>query len=505
MDPAIFKAYDIRGRYPEEVNREIAFKIGSAYGKLVTGKTIVVASDARESSPEIKDAIISGLYQSGKEIIDIGLSSTPMFYFAVNHLEAEGGIIVTASHLGKEFNGFKMVREKAIPISYDTGIAKIEEMVKTGGYNPSKYSTVKKDVKEAYLDFIVQKKIKIEGKIVVDTGNGMMGQVIKEFLERLGVNYAGLYFEVDCSFPNHVANPLKEETLNDLRNKLEEEDAILGVAFDGDGDRLGILDENGELIPGDFLTAIIAKRVLKDGPKKILYDLRSSKVVPEIIEDCGGEPVKSRIGHSFIKQRMRDENIFFSGELSGHFYFKETFNVESSLTALIKILETLSETGKTMSELVKPLKKYWKTDEINFEVDDKKEKLEEIEKIYSEKGTKIEKIDGVTVEFEDWWFNLRASNTENLLRLNLEADTKERARLAVQLRGNEAAGLNDHGFQADTVLWTHSIPLTRFYEPRHLYGWHARGTQSTFKSRGRTGSVPLCIRTEPEKGPSSGP
>jgi phosphomannomutase len=368
---------------------------------------------------------MAGLAQEGKEIVEIGLSTTPMFYFAVNRLKADGGIMVTGSHIEGEYNGFKMVREKAIPVSYDTGICKIEEMVKTEEYSPSDYSTTKENVREDYLNFIAKGEVNLKGKLVVDTGNGMMGLVIKEFLERLSIDYVPLYFEIDCTFPNHVANPLKVETLEDLRKELEKEDAILGVAFDGDGDRLGILDEKGEVVPGDIITAMVAQNILKSGPKKILYDLRSSKVVPEVIESSGGTPVKSRIGHSLIKERMRKEDIFFAGEVSGHFYFKEIFNVESSLTALIKILETMSETGKTMSELVKPLKKYWKTEEINFKVEDKKGKLAEIEEVYSCQGAKIEKIDGVTVIFPGWWFNLRPSNTENLLRLNLEADIEE--------------------------------------------------------------------------------
>lgn len=421
----IFKAYDIRGKCPEEINKELAFKIGVVFGKIIEGKRIVIGSDARESSPELKDALMSGLHQTGKEIIDIGLSTTPMFYFAVNKLEGDGGIIITASHLGPEYNGLKLVREKAIPISYDTGIGEIEEMVKKEGYKPSEYSCIKKDIREDYLNFLVKNRTEFRGKIVVDTGNGMTGLVIKDVLERLGIDYRGLYFDVDCTFPNHEANPLKKETLSELRDVLKMEDAVLGVAFDGDGDRIGILDENGEFIPGDILTALIAKNILKDGPEKILYDLRSSKVVPEIIKSLGGVPIKSRVGHSFIKKSMRDEDIAFAGELSGHFYFKNFFYSECSLMALMHILEIVSESGKKLSELVKVLKKYWKTEEINFEVKNKKDKMNEIEKLYSEREAKIEKIDGVTVEFEEWWFNLRPSNTEDLLRLNLEAETKE--------------------------------------------------------------------------------
>ncbi|HDI02764.1 MAG TPA: phosphomannomutase/phosphoglucomutase, partial [Candidatus Aenigmarchaeota archaeon] len=244
-------------------------------------------------------------------------------------------------------------------------------------------------------------------------------------LERLGIEYKGLYLDVDCSFPNHEANPIKEETLKDLKEAVKREGALLGIAFDGDGDRLGVVDENGSVVPGDFLIALIAKNILRKGGAKILYDLRSSKVVPEVIREMGGIPVKSRVGHSFISRKMKEEDIEFGGELSGHFYFKKTFYVESSILALINLLELISRENAKLSELVKPLKRYYKSGEVNFEVRDKEGKLKEIEEIYRERGAKIEKIDGVTVEFEDWWFNLRPSNTEDLLRLNLEAKTRE--------------------------------------------------------------------------------
>ena len=422
---SIFRAYDIRGRYPSEINKEITFKIGSAFGKFIKGKRIVVGCDARESSPDLKDALMSGLFRTGKEIIDIGLSTTPMFYFAANHLDADGGVMITASHLGPEFNGLKLVESGGLSLTYDTGIGTIEKMIEKEKYEPGDYEVTKKDVKEDYLKFLINKRINIKGKIVVDTGNGMIGLVIKDVLKRIGIDYKGLYLDVDCSFPNHEANPIKEETLKDLKEVVKKEKALFGIAFDGDGDRIGIVNEMGEVVPGDFLIALIAKNILKRGPAKILYDLRSSKIVPEVITGMGGTPVKSRVGHSFISRRMKEEDIEFGGELSGHFYFKKTFYVESSILALINILELVSGTGKKLSELVKPLEKYYKSGEINFEVNNKERKLKEIERVYREKGAKIEKIDGITVEFENWWFNLRPSNTEDLIRLNLEAKTKE--------------------------------------------------------------------------------
>jgi len=421
----IFRAYDIRGKYPEEINSEIVFKIGCAFGKFINGKKIVVGSDARESSPELKQALVAGLNKAGKEVIDIGFSTTPMFYFAVNHLGADGGVMVTASHLGKEYNGLKLVEKGALSLTYDSGIGEIEKMVEKETYEEVEGRATKIDVKKDYLDFLVKERMELKGKIVVDAGNGMMGLVIGEVLERLGIEYKGLYLDVDCSFPNHEANPIKEETLKDLKEAVKREGALLGIAFDGDGDRLGVVDENGSVVPGDFLIALMAKNILRKGGAKILYDLRSSKVVPEVIREMGGIPVKSRVGHSFISRKMKEEDIEFGGELSGHFYFKKTFYVESSILALINLLELISRENAKLSELVKPLKRYYKSGEVNFEVRDKEGKLKEIEEIYRERGAKIEKIDGVTVEFEDWWFNLRPSNTEDLLRLNLEAKTRE--------------------------------------------------------------------------------
>lgn len=421
----IFKTYDIRGLYPEEINGEMAFKIGYAFGKMIRGKNIVVGSDARPSSPELKDAILAGLYEAGKGILDAGLCTTPMFYFAVNRLEGDAGVMITASHLGPEYNGMKLVEKGGISLTYESGIGEIEKLVKDVVYKKSEYSCSKVDVKNDYLKFIARGKISLGDKIAVDTGNGMMGMVVGDVLDRIGIEYVPIYFDVDMSFPNHEANPIKKETLDDLKKVVKKEGAVMGVAFDGDGDRLGVLDEKGEFVPGDILIALIAKNILKKGKQKILYDLRSSKIVPETIKEMGGIPVKSRVGHSFISRSMKEEDIFFGGELSGHFYFKESFYVESSLMAMINLLEIIASSGKKMSDLVRPLKKYSQSGEINFETSNKNSKLGQIEKIYSAKGAKIEKIDGITVEFGDWWFNVRPSNTEDLLRLNLEAETKD--------------------------------------------------------------------------------
>ncbi len=421
----IFKAYDIRGKYPYEINKEIAFKIGKAFGGLIKENKIVVGMDARKSSDEIKDGILSGLYQTGKEIIDIGFSTTPMFYFAVNKLKADGGIMITASHLGAEFNGIKAVRKNAVPLVYDTGISKIEEGVKEMDYKYADYSVNKIDIKEDFVQFMASKKINYNGKIVVDPGNGMVGLFIKDFLEKMNINYETIYSEVDCTFPNHEANPIKESNLQKLKEFVLKQKADFGVAFDGDGDRIGFVDEKGNFVTSEIILSIIAKNVLKKEKGKILYNLTVSKIVPETILKFGGVPIKSRVGHSFIQKRMREEDVIFGGESSGHFYFKDCFYAESTLKALVNLLEVLSNSGKKLSEVVKPFKKYYKIIETNYEVKDKEGKISEIEKYYSKTDAKIEKIDGMTVEFENWWFNLRPSNTEDLLRLNLEGKTKE--------------------------------------------------------------------------------
>lgn len=424
----IFRAYDIRGKYPKEINEKIAFKIGSAFGKFIKGDKIVIGRDARESSPSLRDSLVSGLCSSGKKVLDIGLSTTPMCYFAINELGENGGIMITASHNPAEYNGFKLEREKATSLSYETGIKEIEEMVKKEKYEKTKPKAEKIDIKKKYIDLLLKNieknKINIDGKVVVDTGNGMSGLILDNVLKKLDVDYIPLYFDVDCSFPNHQADPLVEKNLKDLKKTMKEKNAILGIAFDGDGDRVIFVDENKKTIAGDFITALISKDILKKNKEKIVYDLRSSKVVPEKIKEWGGIPIKSRIGHSYIKQKMREEDIVFGGEVSGHYYFRKFFYSESSIFAVGKILKLISN-DKKISKLTKPFKKYYRSGEINFKVKNKKEKIKEAEDFFSRKGGKISKLDGITLEFGNWWFNLRPSNTEDLLRLNLEAKSKK--------------------------------------------------------------------------------
>lgn len=436
----IFKAYDIRGTYPEQINKEFAFLFGRAYLDFIKelsskeNPKIIIGRDTRPSSPEIFNGLVSGINREGGEVISVGQSSTPMLYFATNFLSGDGGLMITASHNPAGYNGLKVVREKAIPIGGESGFEQIKEKaVEFKNSNleiKERLEFQKREIYSDYISFLTKdQKVNFGGKVVVDPGNGMQGLILKEVLNKLEVDYCPLYFEPDCTFPNHESNPLKEETLHDLKETMKEKGASLGIAFDGDGDRVAFVDEKRNTIGGDFITALLSKKRLeKKESGSIVYDLRSSKIVPEVIKENGGTPIKSRVGHSFIKVTMRENNSIFAGELSSHFYYPFEFNngvayFESSTRAMIEVLETLSKTEKNLSEIIAPFRKYFQSGEINFEVEDKEETIKRIAEEYP-KG-EISRLDGLTVEFDKWWFNLRPSNTEPLLRLNLEADTEQ--------------------------------------------------------------------------------
>jgi phosphomannomutase len=425
---SIFKAYDVRGVYPSELDERVAYKIGRAFVTFLKVSKVVVSQDMRKSSVSLKRELIRGITDQGADVIDIeGLCSTPRSYFACWNLKSPGSIMVTASHNPGKYNGFKFTREKAIPISGDTGIKDIEDLVLKNKFNDAnrKGKIFKKDISKEYkkhiLKFIEVKKIK-RLKVVIDAGNGMGGKDIELVLDSLPLESIKMYFEPDGSFPNHEANPLKEENLVAIKKKIKEEGADFGIALDGDADRVFFIDENSEVIPADFITCLIAKGILKKKKGKVLYDLRSSWMVKEIIEKNGGRAGMSRVGHAFIKQQMRKENAIFAGELSGHFYFRDNFFTDSGVIAALKMIQIISESGKTLSELVRPLKKYFASGEINSKVEDKEVKMKELAKKYSH--GKVSWLDGVRIDFKDWWFNVRPSNTEPLLRLNLEAKNK---------------------------------------------------------------------------------
>lgn len=427
----IFRAYDIRGIYPQEINEEIFYLIAHALGQFLRPKKFVIARDARPSSFSLAQSFKKALQEQGVKIFDIGWATTPMLYFGVNFFQADGGAMITASHNPAQYNGLKLVREKAIPIGKESGLSKIKKLVLQRKIKKIKKQgkVFLKDIKKDYINFLIpKKKINLPGKIVVDAGNGMTGIVLDEILSRLKIDYFGLYFEPDCTFPNHEANPLKEETLSDLKKKMKEKKAFLGIAFDGDGDRIAFLDEKQNVIEASLIFALLAKEILKEKKKGVvLYDLRLSKIVPETILNCGGKPVKTKVGHAFLKKEMRKFKAVFGGELSGHFYFPFYFKkgksyFESGIFTMIKIFEIISREKKYLSQLVLPFKKYFHSKELNFQVKNKKKVIKKLAQIYKE--GKISWLDGLSVEYPQWWFNVRASNTEPLLRLNLEAKNK---------------------------------------------------------------------------------
>jgi phosphomannomutase len=428
----IFKAYDIRGIYPSEINEEIMEKIGRAFADFIEGNKIALGHDMRISSPSLFGSFAKGITSQGKDVIDFGLTSTPMSYFASNYLKADGAAMITASHNPKEYNGAKFTRETAIPISGATGIKTIENKVEKNDFKLSaeKGNISKEDIKDAYKTHLLSLVKNISGlKVVVDCANGMGSQDFSLIKDDMDIEFIPLYFEIDGTFPNHDANPMKEGSTDKLKETVIKEKADLGIAFDGDADRVFFVDDKGNLVPSDYITGLIAEEVLKNDPgSTILYDLRSSWIVPEMITKFGGRPMMCRVGHSFIKETMRNENSSFAGELSGHFYFKFDFDgvssvYDSGIVTAIQILNLLSSKKEKLSDLTSHMKKYYASGEINSKVEDKDGKIKELAEKYSD--GKLSTLDGIRIDFDDWWFNVRASNTESLLRLNLEAKTPE--------------------------------------------------------------------------------
>lgn len=420
----IFKAYDIRGIYPADINGEIAEKIGRAYIEFTGAKKVVVGRDMRPHSLELFEGLARGMTAQGADVIDLGLSSTPQSYFANGTLKADGSVMITASHNPGEWNGFKLCKAQAVPISGATGIMDIKRIAESGAWKkdcvPGKISTY--DIKKEYAAFLRSfSKVDRKLKVVVDYANSMGLYEIAGVTDLFDI--VPMYDELDGTFPNHEANPLKTDTLDAIRAKVKETGADFGAAFDGDADRCGFIDNNGDIIPMDLFTALIAQDILSAGPATILYDLRSSRAVPECIEANGGKAIRCRVGHAFIKNQMRENNAVFAGELSGHYYFKQNFTAESQGLAMIMLANLICKTGKKVSDLVAPLRKYFSSGEINSKVAEVAPVLDEIRSRYAD-GNMFE-LDGVSVEYSDWWFNVRASNTEPLLRLIVEADSLE--------------------------------------------------------------------------------
>ncbi len=434
---SIFKAYDIRGVYGEQLTDELAYKIGRAFATFLKCKKTVVGRDMRPHSQSLFDALARGLVEQGVTVIELGLCSTPMSYYANGKLGADSGIMITASHNPGEYNGFKMCREDAIPISGATGIKDIERIVLDQSFDPPAASPGRIDTHNIAAEYMEHFRAFADFtrpvNVVIDYANGMgiyEGKVLEGLME-----IEPLFDELDGTFPNHEANPLHAETFEPLQQKIREGQYDFGIYFDGDADRAGFTDELGNIVSNDMITALIAKAILEKEKGVVFYDLRSSWAVKEVIEESGGEAKRSRVGHAFIKEQMREANAVFAGELSGHYYFRENYFTESAALAAILIGNLVSHTGKTLSELVKPVLRYHASGEINSTVADVEPVFKRLRETFE--GGRVIELDGLSIEFDDWWFNVRASNTEPLVRLNLEAKTRE----AMEKRRDEMLAL----------------------------------------------------------------
>ncbi len=428
---AIFKSYDVRGICPDELNDDIAYQIGRCFIPLLKAKNVAVGRDMRESGEHLFAAFARGASEAGGNVLDVGRVSTDALYFAVGKYGLDGGVMITASHNPANYNGMKFTRDQAQAISLDTGLAQIRDQIASGTLPPKTSGapgqTTHKDILDEFaahcLSFIEPPKIK-PFKIAIDAGNGMAGETVPHVFKHLPCEVVSLYFELNGSFPNHPASPIEPENMIDLQAAVRKHGCDLGAAFDGDADRMFIVDEKGDLIDGSTVTALVALNTLKRHPgSKILYNLICSRSVPELITKNGGIPIRSQVGHSLIKQRMRSEDIIFGGEHSGHFYFRDNWYADSGMIALMECLELFSEANKPVSEFITPIDTRFRSGEINTAVKDIPAKLHEIEAYY--KGAEVDHLDGVTISYPDWWLNVRPSNTEPLLRLNVEGDTRE--------------------------------------------------------------------------------
>jgi phosphomannomutase len=432
LDPKVFKAYDVRGIYPTELDEDGAYAIGRAYVDQFEPRTIAVGRDMRVSSPSMAKAAIQGAADGGADVLDLGLVGTEMLYFAVGERGLDGGIQVTASHNPKEYTGMKIVRRGALPVGGDSGLLEIRDRAvagfdMSGGQSPGQVQEVDvwPDFVEKVLSFIDVGEVK-PLRVVIDAANGMAGVMLPPVLERLPIDARPYFFEPDGTFPNHEPNPLLPENREFIMRTVVEEEADLGVAFDGDADRCFFVDDTGEFVPGDFITALLAESILEKHPgAKIIYDVRASWAVPETIERADGIPLVNRVGHAFIKHRMREEDAVFAGEVSGHYYFRDFSQADSGVIPFLLMLELISKRAQKLSELLRPYReRYFLTGELNTPVKDVAVKLQEIKERFGKEG-KVSHLDGISIEADDWHMNVRPSNTEPLLRLNLEARSHE--------------------------------------------------------------------------------
>jgi phosphomannomutase len=429
LESKVFKAYDVRGIYPDELDEAGAEAIGRAYVEQFEPRRMAVGRDMRLSSPAIQEALMRGAGAAGAEVLDLGLVGTEMVYFAVGSLGLEGGAMVTASHNPKEYTGMKLVRRGALPVGGESGLFDVRDRALEDSEPRGAEGTIEQyDIWPAYVDrvlsFVDVSTIK-PLKVVIDAANGMAGAMLPPVLERLPIETVRCYFEPDGSFPNHEPNPLLPENREFIVRKTLEEGADLGVAFDGDADRCFFVDDTGEFVPGDFVTALFAEGVLEKEPgAKVIYDVRASRAVPDAIEGAGGVALMNRVGHAFIKARMRKEDAAFAGEVSGHYYFRDFSQADSGVVPFLLMLELISKRGRRLSEILEPLRlRYFITGELNTPVPDVALKLQELKERYAD--GRVSHLDGISVDFDDWHFNVRPSNTEPLLRLNLEATSEE--------------------------------------------------------------------------------
>ena len=426
---SLFKAYDIRGLVPAELTPDTAYRIGRALVAYLGVDAVAVGRDMRTSGEMLSAALIDGIRDSGADVTDIGLVSTDALYFAVGRFGFPAGVMITASHNPAGYNGFKICREEARALSMDEGIGQIRDLVvanEFGAPADRRGDLMQRDVLSDYAAFMLA-QIDVSAirplKVAIDAGNGMAGRMTPAVFDRLPIEVVPLYFELDGTFPNHEANPIEPENTADLRRVVVEQGCDLGVAFDGDADRMFLIDEQGQFIGGDMTTAMVTVSMLGQHPgASIVYNLVCSRAVPETIERLGGIPIRSRVGHSFIKALMREHDAIFGGEHSGHFYFRDNWYADSGLLACLKVLELLSNANQPVSEILAPLDPRARSGEINTEVRDADATLKRVEEHYAAAGATIDHLDGLTVGFPDWWFSLRSSNTQPLLRLNVETD-----------------------------------------------------------------------------------
>lgn len=435
MNPDIFKAYDIRGLYPAEIDEDLARQAGRAFVAYLSARRIGVSRDMRVSSPGLAAAFIDGAREQGADVVDYGMLGTDMMYFAVCRDGLDGGAQITASHNPKDYNGMKLVRRSASPLSGEAGISEMREMILRGGIPAPAAPRGRLDTGEVVADYVERVLAFIDPsgvrpfRVVLDAGSGMAGLVAPRIFARLPCETARLCFEIDGTFPNHEANPLIEENRQDIVEEVVRRGADVGIAWDGDADRCFFIDGSGEFVAGDFITALLAEAFLLKHPgERIVYDVRASHAVKDTVGRLGGTPLMNRVGHAFLKKRMREENAVFGGEVTGHYYFRDFYYADNGFIPALLILELMSKKGQTLRELLGPLReKYFISGEINSRVasmDTVRQKLDGLAGAYAD-APSVYHMDGVSVEYSDWHFNVRPSNTEPLLRLNLEGATRE--------------------------------------------------------------------------------